>query len=372
MIKEFNEHVSLVNNNDITSNNLQDTVNNDPTKISWSGDLKKKLLKGEYYNQEYGNTLISTYRPFVKEWVYFSNLFNNSIYLLPILFPEPNIDNLVITIQAPGGTKDFSVLMVDNIPDLHLVGDTQAFPFYIYKTDKGSLFKEENLDNGSYITAPSGEHYICQKNVTDWALNEYRKRYGLDVTKEDIFYYVYGLLHSPDYRERYKHNLKRTLPHIPFVTSTEDFRSFSDAGRRLAELHLYYENLPLFDQIEEEIKGDPDDPETYEVNKIRFGKKDKKNDKSVIVYNDKIKLKNIPLEVYEYQVGGKSPIEWVIDRYQVKKDKKSGIVNDPNKWLEEHDDPRYIVDLIKRLVTLSLETQRIVNQLPDLDIDESN
>nr|WP_274377076.1 type ISP restriction/modification enzyme [Natranaerobius thermophilus] len=249
MIKEFNEHVSLVNNNDITSNNLQDTVNNDPTKISWSGDLKKKLLKGEYYNQEYGNTLISTYRPFVKEWVYFSNLFNNSIYLLPILFPEPNIDNLVITIQAPGGTKDFSVLMVDNIPDLHLVGDTQAFPFYIYKTDKGSLFKEENLDNGSYITAPSGEHYICQKNVTDWALNEYRKRYGLDVTKEDIFYYVYGLLHSPDYRERYKHNLKRTLPHIPFVTSTEDFRSFSDAGRRLAELHLYYENLPLFDQI---------------------------------------------------------------------------------------------------------------------------
>lgn len=219
-----------------------------------------------------------------------------------------------------------------------------------------------------HITAPSGKRYIRHENITDWALNEYRKRYGKSVTKEDIFYYVYGLLHSPEYRKRFKNDLKKMLPRIPFVALVGDFWAFSQAGRKLAELHLNYETIEPW-PLEEQIKCDPNAPATYKIAKMRFGKTpDKKEGKTVIVYNDHITLRGIPPGAYDYIVNGKSAIEWIIDRYQVHRDKKSGIVNDTNKWLEEHGDPRYIVDLIKRIVRVSIETMKIINELPALNI----
>lgn len=189
------------------------------------------------------------------------------------------------------------------------------------------------------------------------------------MTKKDIFYYIYGLLHSPEYRERYKNELKKMLPRIPFVSSVEDFWAFSNAGRKLAELHLNYETVEPW-PLEEEIKGDPNDPTMYRISKMRFRKsRDSKEDKTVIIYNDNITLSGIPLDAYKYVVNGKSAIEWVMERYQVSQDKKSGIINDPNKWLEELDNPRYIVDLIKRIVKVSVETVRIVEELPTLNIE---
>lgn len=159
------------------------------------------------------------------------------------------------------------------------------------------------------------------------------------------------------------------LPHIPFVKTSEDFWAFSQAGRDLAKLHLNYESIEPWPLVEE-IKGDTNSLETYKVKKMRFGKKpDKQKDKTVILYNENITLREIPQEAYDYIVNGKSAIEWIMDRYQVKTDKKSGITNDPNKWLEEHNNPRYIVDLIKRVTRISVETVRIMKGLPELDIE---
>lgn len=369
MINEFNRHVELVKTGEITRNNIDSKVDNDPKKIAWSLDLKKELLKKTLYSFENAGVVTeSIYRPFVKEWLYFSKIFNGATYLLPQFFPKPDIENVAITVTGIGSAKDFSTLIVKNIPDIQLLYNGQTFPLYTYTPVNSNDFSVGHIEGETIITTKSGKQYIRHENITDWALAEYRKRYGDKVTKEDIFYYVYGLLHSPEYRERYRNDLKKMLPRIPFVTSQEDFWDFSNAGRKLADLHLNYENIEPY-PLTEEIKGNPEDPAVYKVTKMCFAKtKDKKDDKTTIIYNDYITLSGIPLEAYNYIVNGKSALEWIIERYQVTVDKKSGIINDPNKWLEEQNNPRYIVDLIKRIVRVSIETIKIMNELPPLNI----
>ncbi|MDQ0341190.1 putative helicase [Caldalkalibacillus uzonensis] len=250
-----------------------------------------------------------------------------------------------------------------------MIDKTRCFPFYIYELVNENDQLVNQIDGETLITSPSGKKYIRRENITNWALNQYRHRYGYQVGKEDIFYYIYGLFHSLDYRRRFENDLKKMLPHIPFVRTPEDFWAFSQAGRDLAELHLNYETVEPWPLVEE-IKGDKNSFETYWVKIMRFGKTpDKKEDKTVILYNEHIRLRDVPNEAYEYIVNGKSAIEWIMDRYQVKTDKKSGITNDPNKWLEEQNDPRYIVDLIKRVTRVSVETVRIMKELPELDIE---
>ena len=294
-------------------------------------------------------------------------------YQQPRIFPEPGINNIAISLSGVGSTKNFSVLIVKDLPDIQLLYNSQTFPFYTYKPiENDDSFFDDHLNGKNIITAPSGKRYIRHENITDWAIKEYRKYYGEALTEEDIFYYVYGLLHSPDYRNCFNNDLKKMLPRIPFVASVKDFWVFSKAGREFAEFHLNYEAVEPW-PLEKVIKGDPDDPATYRVTKMRFGKTpDNKEDKTAIIYNDYIAFRGIPLEAYEYVINGKSAIEWIIDRYQVHQDKKSGIVNDPNKWLEEQGNPRYIVDLIKRIVRVSIETVRIVKDLPNLDIEVSS
>ena len=223
--------------------------------------------------------------------------------------------------------------MVDIIPDFHLTGDSQCFPFYTYDED-GSNRKE---------------------NITDWALAEFRKHYNDDtISKWDIFHYTYGILHHPDYREKYAMNLKRDLPHIPFAPK---FRQFADAGASLADLHVNYETQPKYDGLTH-IET-PDVPVDFRVEKMRLSK-----DKQQLKYNDFLTIDGIPAAVYEYRLGTRSALEWVVDQYRVKADKRSGIVNDPNRA----DQPRYIVDLIGRVIYVSLRTVEIVGGLPDLDI----
>ena len=197
-------------------------------------------------------------------------------------------------------------------------------------------------------------------NITESALQDYRASYGAEVSKDDIFYYVYGLLHSTTYRIEFAADLKKMLPRIPKV---KDFARFVEAGRKLADLHLNYETVEPY-PLEEVGEG------SYRVQKMAFGKEGKDKDKSAIVYNSAITLKGIPEDAYRYMLGSRSAIEWIMDRYQVKTDKASGIVNDPNDWADEHNEPRYIIDLVKRIVTVSLETMKIVDSLPALDIIE--
>lgn len=370
MIDEFNRHVDMVRTGKIKADNFDSQINTDPRKIAWSAELKKDLLRSNLYMLEAaGKIMPSTYRPFVKMWVYFSHAFNERVYQQPKIFPESGMENIAIVVQALGGSKEFSTLIIKDLPDLHLIGDTQTFPLYTYEPVQENITFLDDCGDGKTTITVSGRRYMRCENISDWALVEYRRRYGKNVTKEDIFYYVYGLLHSPDYRYRYQNDLKKMLPRIPFVASAKNFWAFSQAGRELAKLHLNYETIEPW-PLQEEIKGDAENPAIYKVTKMRFGKKsDGKEDRTIIVYNDHITLRGIPVEAYEYVVNGKSAIEWIIERYQINQDKSSGIVNDPNKWLEEQGNPRYIVDLIKRIVRVSVETVKIKNKLPELAIE---
>jgi len=367
MIEEFNRHVEKVKAGQITKQNIDTEVEDDPRKMPWSGDLKDKLLRGATYSFETAGIVTSAlYRPFVKEWVYFSRVFTNRVYRLPQIFPEPGVKNLAIALRAPSNTKPFCALMIDNIPDAHLLGDTQVFPLYTYAPPESvtaNLF-----DKARIVEAPSGKQYVQQENITAWALKVFQERYGKDVTREDIFYYIYGLLHSQDYRERYKNDLFRSLPRIPLVASLEDYKAFRDAGEKLANLHVSFESVDEW-PLEEEYRRDPQDPETYQVTKIDFARLPSgEKDKTVIKYNDFITLRGVPLDAYNYEVNGKSAIEWVIDRYQYTRDKDSGIENDPNVLLDQLGNRRYIISLLKRVVRVSMETVQIVRSLPPLRI----
>ena len=218
----------------------------------------------------------------------------------------------------------------------------------------------------------TGEDYIRRDGITDWILKEVRSRYGTrEITKEMIFYYVYGLLHSEDYRQRFAADLKKSLPRIPIVDRVEDFMDFYRAGKKLAELHLNYENVPPYAETVVRItnpqNAGQDDFEYFRVyDKMRFKSK---NDKSTIIYNGNITIENIPQKAYDYVVNGKSAIEWIVERYCVSQDKKSLIKNDCNDWSKEHGKPRYILDLLLSVINVSVQTVDIVKALPKLKFD---
>ncbi len=246
-------------------------------------------------------------------------------------------------------------MIADKIPDLHFNGDTQAFPYYYYEESSTAM---DNL-----FADTTGTQYIRHDGITDFIWKEAISLYGKKVTKEDIFYYVYGFLHLPAYRQEFAADLKKSLPRILLVKSPKKFWKIAEIGRALADLHLHYEQQ----EAPEGVKVKGWDCGNYQVKKMKFKSK---QDKSAIIYNDEITIADIPLEAYDYVVNGKSAIEWIMDRYQVKIDKKSGILNDPNDWGNEHDDPRYILDLLLSVITVSLETLTLIGELPAVDFHE--
>lgn len=338
-------------------------VDLDPTKIAW-GDLQKLAQRGVQLVWDDSAKRSSLYRPFTKERAYFAQYLNERQYQLPRLFPTPHHENLVITTSLTG-SKKLSALVTTILPDLHLIGDCQAFALYQYV---------ENTSDGGFdfdsLEGDVQDGYTRTDNITDATLAAYRTQYSdTSVTKKDIFYYVYGVLHHPEYADRYESDLRKELPRIPKVN---DFWGVSNAGRALADLHLNYETVEPYSYVAEKVSGvAPADPEGqfefYAVDKMRWASR---TDKSKLIYNKHITLENIPAAVFEYEVNGKPAIEWIIDRYQVATDKKSLITNNPNDYSREVDDPRYIVDLVKRIATVSLETLTIVNSLPPLEILE--
>ena len=324
-------------------------------KLKWDKKLHDSALKGIRLQITESNIRTAIYRPFFKQHLYYDAVLNWSRYQLPKLFPTPQHENLLICFTS--GTMQ-SCLITDNIPDLHFVGDSQCFPLYWYEENKAihaqNLFGEENTDR-----------WIQHDGVTDWMLKEVRSCFSgaKNLTKEDIFYYVYGLLHSPDYRTRFADDLRKSLPRIPITEHVDDFMAFSKAGRALAGLHLHYENHAheAGVQVEEDRRATEDEYAYYTVEKMRFPSK---GNRSTIIYNARITIEDIPEEAYDYVVNGKSAIEWIMERYAVTTDKKSGIKNDPNLWSREHGKPRYILDLLLSIIYVSLETQRIVATLP--------
>ena len=218
----------------------------------------------------------------------------------------------------------------------------------------------------------ASDGYQIKDGITDAALKHFKEAYpGEKFSKEDIFYYIYGLLHSEEYRSRFEANLSKELPRIPCVKSKDDFLAFSKAGRELGELHIGYESVEPY-PVNFAKGKEPKDAfgeKEYRVEKMKFGGSGKDKDKSIVKYNAFITMTDIPLEAYEYVVNGRSALEWVIDRQQVKTDKKSGIVNDANRYaIETVGDPAYPLKLFQRVITVSLKTQEIVKSLPELDI----
>jgi predicted helicase len=336
---------------------LETIINNDPSKISWSRGLKQDAERGKSHSFDERCIVSSVYRPFTRQWVYFSRQFNDMVYLMPQLFPTPAHPNLAISVTGVGASKTFSALITDAIPNLHLHDTGQCFPLYLYEKPKAKPKGQSALFDGN-----TDSEYRRKDAITDAALKSFRTHYGDPaISKEDIFCYVYGVLHSPEYKRRFASDLKKMLPRIPM---TPDFHAFSSAGRELAKWHLDYESVEPYPLQEASDRFDFDQKDQYRICKMTFGKKDGKPDKSVIVYNSHIALTAIPLEAYEYVVNGKPALEWIMERYQLTRDPDSQIANDPNDY---SDDPAYILNLVKRIVRVSLETVRIVNNLPALN-----
>ena len=336
-LKELEQRAVLFNNIYNTSvdslkrgNELSSLIDVTDQRIKWTRQTKRSLenLQSHDYSKEH--LRLCLYRPFTKMYLYYDDFWNEEQYKINRIFPFNDVNNQVICLNGIGSSKPFHCLASNITPDLHLTGDSQCFPFYTYSEDGNTR----------------------QENIIDWALTQYQTQYQDNkISKKDIFNYVYGILHHPVYREKYAANLKRELPHIPF---TPDFWGFATAGKQLAELHVNYEKQPEYKLtwIEEESAK-----VHYRVDKMTLSK-----DKTQIVYNDFLTLAGIPPEVFLYRLGNRSALEWIIDQYRVSTDKRSGITNDPNRL----DDPQYIVRLIGKVITVSLETVKIVKSLPTL------
>ena len=346
MIDTYNEQVFKWEHWGDRDANVDDFVLSDEAKIKWSSGLKQKLERRQI--AEFADTKIrqSLYRPFTKSNLYFDRMVNDRVLVFPSILPTPETEteNRVIVVPSVGGRSDYWCFCTDIIPNLTItsIDGSQCFPFYTYDEDGRNR----------------------RENITDWALARFQAHYQDEaITKWDIFYHVYAFLHHPDYRERYQANLKRDLPRLLY---TPDFWDFAKAGQRLGEIHIGYEEVLEYQLAFIENREVPLNPSPrlrgrglWRVEKMKLSK-----DKTQLVYNDFLTLEGIPAKAFDYRLGNRSALEWVIDQYRIKTDKRSGIVNDPNRA----DDPRYIVKLIGRVIAVSLETVEIVEGLPDLEV----
>ncbi len=318
---------------------VDDFVLSDATKIKWSRDLReKKLIHGRIAEYTDNKIRDSLYRPFTKTNLFLDKILIDSPGQFPSIFPtsQAEAENRVVCV-GDYGRKEFAVLMSKLIPNINLYGDPQqSFPFYTYNED-GTNRRE---------------------NITDWALAAFQNHYSDDdISKWDIFYYTYGLLHHKEYRDKYRGDLKRNLPHIPFA---KNFWAFAAAGKQLADLHVNYEAVTKYEGLT--LKEKPDMPLNWNVEKMKWSQ-----DKTQIAYNDFLTIEGIPAEAHDYKLGTRSALAWIVDQYEIKVDKDRGnrkgsyIVRDPNC----KENPKYILDLIARVVTVSLETVKIVDGLPE-------
>lgn len=355
----------------------------DETRIKWSSSLRadfSRHLPGIFTTQA---LVVGIYRPFQKQWLYFDGMFNHRVGQMPKIFPSPGISNRAIYVSGVGAAKGFSALITDVIPNLHMLDSGQCLPLYLferpsdYDETPGAVATQPDMFPRN--SAPATLKYTRRDAISDAGLANFQAAYPAEaLTKEDLFYYIYGLLHSPDYRTRYADSLTKELPRIPCVSRASDFLAFSKAGRSLAELHLNYESAPLY-QVGIAGGGlllNTLSAADFRVEKMKFGKTldggKNVDDKTVVIYNSKITVTGIPLEAYHYVVNGKPAIEWVMERQAVITHKESGIVNDANLWATETvGNARYPLELLQRVITVSLETMKIVKSLPSLDIKDA-
>ena len=347
---------------------IMDFLRKDLSITSWGGRSWKSPFK-RYIFQKYNENefKVNLYRPFTKQYHYISTVFNHSFYSIRDFFEK---DNVAFSVIGRGANKEFSVLITNNTPDYEMISKGQFFPLYIYDeiTNNKNVGSGDLFDNSLDLTV-SETKYERKDGISDEGLQHFQAAYPDEqITKEDIFYYTYGLLHSEEYRTRYADNLTKELPRIPCVKKAEDFWAFSKAGRELAHWHLNYETVEPYKATLDtgSTAYNQLTAEDFYVEKMKFAKK---GEKGTVVYNKRITIKDIPVEAYDYVVNGKPALEWVMERQGVSTHKDSGIVNDANDWaIETMNNAAYPLELFLRVITVSLETMNIVKALPKLDI----
>lgn len=335
LIRNYNNERLAYRNN--SADELKSLLNRQDNYIKWTRKLEQLVARNQEITFNSNNIKLSLYRPFIKKWLYYQNEVIESPGQWQKKFGQ---ENIVIVTTGRGTSRDFSVIVTNLLPDIQLQMNGQGFMRYDNEVDKISLF--ENNDNMN---------------------QEFADKLGLNL--DDTFAYVYGLLNSKEYQEKYANDLKKDLARIPIVKNKE---KYVEVGQELMDLHLNYEEVPVYDGVEITIAEKP----SYKVTKMRFAKKrDEKgksvNDLSTIIFNSDITISNIPEKAYEYVVNGRSAIEWIIDQYQVKTDKKSGITDDPNDYSE---DEKYIFNLLLRIINVSVQTVDLINSLPKFEVEE--
>jgi predicted helicase len=349
-------------NKELISKKTFASAEKNPKLIKWSSSLEQHFSKGKKLEFKDSAIVISSYRPFNKVFLYYEPTLVHRMGQMRNIFSNKNTNNLVITVTGVG-SKNLSAILSDVIPDIQLTFNGQCFPIKLYK-------KNEAGDD-LFANQSESEDFIVSDGIADDGLKHFLDTYsGKTFEKEDLFYYIYGLLHSTDYRERFQNNFSKELPRIPAVKKFKDFMTFSKAGRKLGDLHVNYETVEPYPVTfkEGDLRlADTSDPKSfYRVKKMKFANK---HDKSTVIYNNNITIEGIPLEAYEYVVNAKSALAWVMERQCVKTEKASGIVNDANDYANETmNNPAYPLELFQRVITVSLETMKIVRSLPKLDI----
>jgi len=337
LISNYNREVELA------SHNLKHTKCNDGSKISWTRKLDN-YYKGLKNIADDGVVKSIMYRPYCKSMFYDKDELIESPGLWRNIYPSNN-SNLVIAMTNKSSSKDYSCFITDSFCSLDLMVHCQCFPLYWY--DKQAVHDLFNLDN---------EEYSKEYAISDDAFNKFKEKYGQYITKEDLFYYIFGVLNSKKYQELYADNLKKEMPRIPFLNH---FDGYVKAAKKLADLELNYESTPHLSSVVVEKKSD-----NYKVTQMKFAKDGKNVDKTTIIFNENITVKNIPIEAYDYIVNGKSAIEWIMERYCVSQDKASGIVNDCNKY---SDDPKYVLNLLLSVIAMSIKINETIKELPEYE-----
>lgn len=346
-IETYNNTVKELKEKNINKNEIKSNVTTDDTKISWSRALLNSL--NNYTEKSYDENCITTslYRPFCKQWFYYSNDLNECQYKTRRLFKNKN-KTIIVTGNSSG--KDFSALITDHVFNFHTLSTGMSFPLYYYDE-----IKSENIQ---LFDIEEDKH----SNISQSFIKKINEKYNINIDEETVFNYVYGILHSNDYKNTFESDLKKSLPRIPLVDSYNQFLAFSEAGKKLADLHLNYEKVEPYTKCRIMVYPEAN----YNVTKMKFGKN---KNKSVIEYNEKITITDIPDKAYEYVISGKSAIERIMERYAITTDSKSGIVNNPNDWCKEINDDMYIYNLLLRIINVSIKTVDIVNSLPRLDFE---
>lgn len=358
---------------------IDELMNRDPSfadkkQIKWSSSLVASAERGDRTAYSEENICTALYRPFFRQNLYFNPILNHRTSNLRKIASSSRLQNVQIVITGPAAMYDFGAIATDLIPDMHALHSGRVFPRFTWELS-------ENTDGGLFATTGSmiandessvygqvGEvidGYVRMDNVTTEIKKLYRDSLGEDITGDDIFHFVHGKLHDPEYRIKYAADLKKMLPHIETPETREEFDKFVVAGKELMDLHVNYEALVPW-PLDIQVKGDPENRETWRVVKPKWArKKDPEtgknaNDTTKMIYNKFVTIAGIPEHAEDYQLSSRSALGWIIDRYQVKKDKTSGIVNDPNDWGDEVGNPRYIVDLVGKVTRVAVETVKII------------